>query len=92
VQGAHAAQQIRETLQIAGFFQLLAAHHRREAHDLGARIALPGDVAFEAVDQIDVQLGARIHTVDAHRAEQRVAQIGKGILGCAVGRHNLINH
>ena len=47
VQRAHAAQQVRKALEVAGVLELLAAHHRRKAHDLGAALAQPRDVALE---------------------------------------------
>ena len=70
MQSAYAAQQIGEALEVAGFLQLFAAHHRREAHDFRFRVALPRDVRFETLDDLRIQRGARIHPVDTHGSKQ----------------------
>ena len=51
VQAADAAEQIGKALQIAGFLELAAAHHRRKAHHFGAGLAVPRDQRGEPLDQ-----------------------------------------
>jgi hypothetical protein len=54
---------------------LLAAHHRREAHDFRFGIALARNVALEALDDMRVQLRAGIHAVDAHGPKQSFGDV-----------------
>ncbi len=79
MQSAYTTQQIGEALEVAGFLQLLAAHHRREAHDFRFGIPLPRNVALEALDDMRVQRGARIHAVDAHGPKQSFRDVGQRI-------------
>ena len=58
MQAADAAEQIGKALQIAGFFQLPAVHHRRKAHHLGAGFAMPRDQGGEPLDHVLVKRGS----------------------------------
>ena len=92
VQCAHAAEQIGKALQVPGFLKLRAAHHRRKAHDFRLRIALTCDVLLEPFDQIDVQRGARVDAINAHRLEKLIGKMRERIGRRAVGWHGGIIH
>ncbi len=83
MQGAHATQQIGEAFEVAGFLQLPAAHHRREAHDFRFRVPLPRNVGLEALDDLRVERSARVDAIDAHGSKQPFGdmsqRIGRGI-------------
>ena len=75
VQAADAAEQIGEALEIAGFLQLAAVHHRREAHHLGVGLAMPRDQGGEPLDHVLIERGAGVNAVGAHLVEQDIGEM-----------------
>ncbi len=72
---ADAAEQMRKALQIAGLLDQRAADDRREANDLGARVARAVDQRAEPVDDLLIGAGAAVDAVDAGRMEQRLEDL-----------------
>ena len=88
---------MREAFQIAGALQLPAAHDRRKAQDLGARLAVARDEGRKARDHILENRCARINALDAGRQQQRLGKriqrtIGLRVLGCHFHRSRLTVH
>src|SRR5579863_8837484 len=71
-QAAHAAEKMRKAFEVAGFLQLPAAHHRREAQDFRIRLAIARDQRTKSVDDLLEHGRARVNAVDAARQQQRL--------------------
>ena len=75
MQAADAAKQVGKTLQIAGFLQLSAVHHRRKAHHFGAGLAMACDQGGEPFNHVLVERGSGINAVGAHLVEQGAGEV-----------------
>jgi hypothetical protein len=65
---------MRKAFQIAGAFQLPAAHDRRKAQDFGAPFALARDQIAKARHDILESSGACVNALDTRRQQQRVRE------------------
>ena len=84
MQGADAAEQLREALEIAGVFELTPAHDRRKAEHLGAIRTFVRNRALQPLHDALIDGGAGVDAVDAHGSKQVVEQaahIGAAVAG-----------
>ncbi|MGA9721404.1 MAG: hypothetical protein WBQ86_03020, partial [Candidatus Binatus sp.] len=65
-----AAEQMRETVQITGLYQLDSTHHGRKSQDLSFGLAMPAEEKRQTLDNLLEESGSRINTVDRARQEQ----------------------
>jgi len=91
VQAAHGAQQVRKAVQVAGFFQVAPAHHRREAEHLDAVFAMARHQRLQRVHHLFVAAGARMQAVDARRPKQGLGETFGAILELESGGGSVVH-